>query len=114
MLVQLAAKQDLLIDTFNNITAKPRCKVTDFNYYLDGVTTRGYYYYLNSSQQEVIIKNFEMSFTKPQINGLYASLNLTPNNSLSYTQQRDAEVLAGLKYIIAQEGRWGLTINEWE
>lgn len=114
MIVQLQAKQDILVDTFNSVIAKPRCKITEFNYSSLGFIIRGYYFYLNSAQQEVITRNFEMQFSKAQINGLYTSLNITPNLNLSYTEQRDVEILAGLKYIIAQEGRWGLTINDWE
>ena len=113
MVVKIKSKNQVLVDTYDNVSAYPECELSAFISNGDKYFAKGQYFYMDEEDRKVI-KNFDKDFTPEQIDQLFASLNLSYPEDSTYSEQDYINRMAGLKYIVASEGRFGLTINDWE
>lgn len=120
MIAQLKSKKEVLIDPFKKISGKPIVEVIDLNKTGDGYSFNVRYYYNQETEdgegglvsREVNIQSMSPYFSNAEIDGLHQALNL--NATGTFSEQDTKEVIAGLRYIVANEKRWDLTINDWE
>lgn len=123
MIAQLKAKKAVVIDTFNNKEEMPIVKLVNFIEEEEGYRVNGCYFYKKKLEtpegepekfEDIIISQFGFVYTVAEANALYAALNIQYPQGASFDTCRKMEKMAGLKYVVATQKRWGLTITDWE
>lgn len=105
---------------FNDVTANVHHEIQTFTeVYNSGENdpqfiANGRYYYLEANGNIVVLKAWARPFSAAEANGLFEALNIQFPDGASFSQKRQIEKLAALKYQTASEGKYGLTINDWE
>lgn len=112
-IVTIKSNKEVVIDTFNNISAFPMCEIMTFTQYEDGFDACGRYFYMDD-KAKIEIKTFNRTFLNEQADALFEALNIQYPQDATYSEKRNLEVQAGLTYLVSTEGFWGLKGSDWE
>ena len=112
-IVTIKSNKEVVIDTFNNISAFPMCEIMTFTQYEDGFDACGRYFYMDGEIRKEI-KGFNRTFLNEQADALFEALNIQYPQDATYSEKRNLEVQAGLMYLVSTEAFWGLTGSDWE
>lgn len=117
MIAKLNSDKAVLVDTFNNITAKPKVEIANLIIDSNGYIVNGHYFYEvienEGTPSEVVVKktiaNISSHYTLAEITTLCTALN-APNVTAIVL----GTLQGALKHIVVSDGKWGLTANNWK
>lgn len=115
MIALLKSTKSVLVDALDNIEAKPQCALITFTEVEGGFGANGKYFYEVEGQEEsVMIRDFDKFFSNAEADALFNQLNIQYPEGATYSEMRTLEKEAALKYVVASENRFGLTIQDYE
>lgn len=114
MIALLKSTKSVLVDALDNIQAKPQCALITFTEYEHGFGANGKYFYEVEGQEPVTIQTFNKELTHEEADGLFAQLNIQYPENATYSQMRALEKQAALRFVVASENRFGLTLEDYE
>lgn len=132
MIAHIKSTKTVVIDTFTP-GAQPvviHANITHWSKEQHGYTAQGQYYYEVvdtpeelDSEGEVIneavirqipVRAISRSFSNNQADGLFNLLNVQYPEGATFSKKDTLNIQAGLRYIVTNEGYWGLAPGDWE